>query len=69
MCTSPLDGWFSKERSATGKRSVVFDIHNGFHDRPVTVPCGRCMECRLRKKREWALRCEHEVGLHVENSL
>ena len=69
MCTSPLDGWRSKERSGNGKRSIVFDIKEGFHDMPVSVPCGRCMECRLRKKREWALRCQHEADMHVENSL
>ena len=68
MCTSPIDGWRSKGLSVRGKRSVVFDIKQGFHDRPVTVPCGRCMECRLKKKREWALRCLHESSLHEENS-
>lgn len=67
MCTSPLDGWYARERNATGKRSIVFKQELGFADRPITVPCGRCMECRLRKKRAWALRCEHEASLHTEN--
>jgi hypothetical protein len=67
MCTSPLDGWLNKDRSVNGKRSVVFDIKKALHDRPVVVPCGRCMECRLQRKREWALRCEHEASLHEDN--
>mgnify|MGYP000379815928 CR=1 FL=1 len=69
MCVSPIDGWRSAERSVTGKRAVVFDLRRGLHDRPVIVPCGRCIECRLRKKREWALRCQHEASLHDENTL
>lgn len=67
MCISPLDGWYSNERNANGKRSIVFDIRSAYIDRPVTVPCGRCIECRLRRKRAWALRCEHEASLHDEN--
>lgn len=67
MCTSPLDGWYARKRNVSGKRSIVFDMNEGYHDRPVTVPCGRCMECRLRKKRAWALRCQHEASLNDEN--
>lgn len=67
MCTHPLDGWFSRSRNASGKRSVVFKYDEAFGDLPVSVPCGRCMECRLAKKREWALRCQHEASLYDEN--
>lgn len=67
MCISPLDGWYSRERTPRGKRAVVFDIHEGFHDRPVTVPCGRCVECRLEHSRQWAMRCVHESSLYDEN--
>ena len=27
------------------------------------LPCGYCMECRLAKKRDWALRATHEASL------
>lgn len=67
MCTSPLDGWRSRQRNTSGKRSIVFKSTDGYHDQPVTIPCGRCMECRLRRKRAWALRCHHEASLHLEN--
>lgn len=29
-----------------------------------TVPCGRCMGCRIDKKREWSLRLVHEAQLY-----
>lgn len=25
------------------------------------VPCGRCLACRIQKRREWTLRCLHEL--------
>ena len=68
MCVSPLEGWYAKKRNPkTRKRSVVFDLREGLHDRPVAVPCGRCIECRLQKARSWALRCMHEASFHKFN--
>jgi len=37
-------------------------------DRPINLPCGRCIGCRLEKSRQWAVRCVHEAQLHQENS-
>lgn len=34
----------------------------------LTVPCGQCIECRLRRSREWAIRCMHEASLYDANS-
>lgn len=31
------------------------------------VPCGMCIDCRLDKARDWAIRCVHEAQLHEEN--
>lgn len=39
--------------------------HYLFNDyRTVTVPCGQCSGCRLKRSREWAARCVHEKQLH-----
>lgn len=27
----------------------------------ITVACGKCIDCRLKRAREWSLRCMHEV--------
>jgi len=66
-CVSPLDGWFSKDLTALGKRSVVFDLSLALANKPVTVPCGQCIGCRLEYSRNWAMRCMHEASMHEEN--
>jgi hypothetical protein len=66
-CFHPLTGWRSKTLSKNGKRSIVFDRSAGFVDRPVTVPCGQCIGCRLERSRQWAIRCVHEAQLHQKN--
>lgn len=35
---------------------------------PLKLPCGQCIGCRLKRSREWAIRCVHEASLHSENS-
>lgn len=46
---------------------MVFRASDGFTDRPINVPCGRCHGCRLEKSRQWAMRCLHEASLHSNN--
>lgn len=67
-CVRPLRGYLSRTRNPSGKRSVVFDSVKGFADRPVTVPCGQCIGCRLERSRQWAVRCMHEASLHDDNA-
>lgn len=66
-CFYPLDGWRSAVRSETGRRRIVFSIKDGLVDRPVSVPCGQCIGCRLERSRQWAVRCMHEASLHSDN--
>lgn len=64
-CFRPLYGYRSNTvNPESGKRSIVFSIREGFHDLPVTVPCGQCTGCRLERSRVWAIRCLHEASLH-----
>lgn len=66
-CYRPLSGWLAKSVNPTGKRSIVFEKSRGFSDKPVSVPCGQCIGCRLERSRQWAIRCLHESELHDEN--
>lgn len=66
-CYFPVHGWKARHVNATGKRSVVFNVRAGYRDLPVTLPCLRCIGCRLEYSRQWALRCMHEAQLHEEN--
>jgi hypothetical protein len=34
----------------------------------MTLPCSRCIGCRLERSRQWAIRCVHESQMHKENS-
>lgn len=34
----------------------------------MTVPCGRCIGCRLERSRQWAIRMMHESVMHEANS-
>lgn len=70
MCTAPLParrvngqieflGRSEKERFFFGKRERLGSV--------LQIPCGQCAECRLKRSREWAVRCMHEASLHPEN--
>ena len=63
-CFSPLKGWYSKDRTRLGKRSIVFNPRDALTDRPIAVPCGQCIGCRLERSRQWAVRCVHEAQLY-----
>lgn len=60
-CFSPLTAY----RSQGGK--VVFNPKDGWVDRPLDIPCGQCIGCRIEKSRQWALRCVHEAEMHERN--
>ena len=66
-CFAPLRGYRSLQRSESGKRPLVFSYREGYHDRPVEVPCGQCVGCRQEKARQWAVRIMHETMLHAHN--
>lgn len=64
QCTRPVHGYYARRQNPTGKRSVVFTQSSGFTDLPVTLPCGKCLGCRMEYARQWAVRCEHEIRSH-----
>lgn len=66
-CFYPRLGFRSRSLSPTGKRPIVFNANEGYPDLTVTVPCGRCIGCRLERSRHWAVRCVHEASLHDAN--
>ena len=66
-CYKPLTGYRSRKVNPSGKRSIVFNPNDGFVDMEVTVPCGRCIGCRLEYSRQWAIRCMHEAALYDNN--
>lgn len=46
---------------------VVF-AERGEIYRTLSLPCGRCIGCRLERSRQWAVRCMHEASLNGANN-
>lgn len=67
-CFHPLKGYRGKTPGPSGKYPIVFNINDGYADRPVEVSCGQCVGCRLERSRQWAIRCVHEAAFHADNA-
>jgi len=46
--------------------SVTF-VERGALSASFFLPCGQCIGCRLKRSREWAIRCVHEASLNDVN--
>lgn len=66
MCTAPLPA-----RRVNGQIEFLGRSAKGrfFSSSAATlqIPCGQCAECRLKRSREWAVRCVHEASMHKDN--
>lgn len=60
-CYFPLKAW----RKEGG--GITFRPRQAFIDQHIVVPCGKCIGCRLRYSRDWAIRCWHESLLWDSN--
>lgn len=69
-CLFPVTGYRVKSGfdKTTGSWPVTFNIREGFTGLEVIVPCGNCIECRLEKSRQWAVRLMHEAQMHEQNT-
>lgn len=56
-CTSPIRAF----KDSDGVHFNVHSIHN------LELPCGVCMECRLRRANDWKIRCIHEASMWQQN--
>lgn len=66
-CFHPMQGWRSRSLNKNGKREFTTDRNNAFVDMPMTLPCGNCLDCRLKSSRDWAIRIMHECKSHEKN--
>lgn len=57
-CQSPLRQYHTL--SGSGWTFNAQKPHDEYRD----LDCGVCIECRIRKTRDWAIRCYHESQLH-----
>ena len=69
-CYHPIDCWRVPDSSAPSGHRIVFGSPGAPPERgaePITIPCGKCIGCRLAHSRSWAVRCVHESTLHEHN--
>lgn len=69
-CYHPIDCWRVHDASTKSGFRIVFGSPNVPPERgaePCTIPCGKCIGCRLAHSRQWAVRCVHEASLHDRN--
>lgn len=54
-------------RSALG--GIVIGKKDDLHFKPtMQLPCGKCMDCKVARAREWSFRLMHEASLHSRPS-
>lgn len=58
-CYHPLHGYICQD----GK----FRMSPKGDSRSQTVPCNQCIGCRMKRARDWAIRCMHEASLYKKN--
>lgn len=61
-CYNPLKGIQDPDGKVRIRRSVPATWPG-----QITVPCGQCIGCRLRRNRDWAVRIYHESKQHDRN--
>jgi len=67
-CRKALTAYYARKvNPETGKRPLVFNQRDGFHDFRQNIGCGRCILCLVEKSRQWATRCVHESQLYEKN--
>lgn len=67
-CFNPIKAYASYEnRTKNGKSVIMFDRKSSGFSRPVMLPCGQCIGCRIERSKSWALRCIHEASTFESN--
>lgn len=61
-CYHPMHGFRRRDGGWTRSRRLSFRAE------PLTVPCGKCIGCRIDRSRQMAVRCVHEASRWPVNS-
>lgn len=55
---------FTPLKAYRGPDGIAFNSVEGYVDRPLELPCGKCIGCREYRAQQWALRLVHEQQMH-----
>lgn len=65
-CYGPLTAFYPKVGASSNR--LVFKKSDSETGVPISVPCGKCIGCKLEHSRQWAIRCMHEKRLHTDSA-
>jgi hypothetical protein len=66
-CYKPVYGSYARGKFIpTGGHAGDTAMGSVSFGTPMSVPCGRCIGCRLENSRQWAVRMMHEAQMHDE---
>lgn len=68
-CYHPVEAYRGR-KDEDGIRPVVWrrsESDSSLVDVRLSLPCGKCIGCKLLYSQMWALRCMHEASLYVDN--
>lgn len=66
-CTAPIlaerltDGTVKLWGPLENFFSLFKDSHKSFEHSWLVLPCGKCLSCRMRRARDWCIRCQDEL--------
>lgn len=76
-CFRPMQAFFVESVNKSGQPSRAAVFPQSYRDKfsrgeklpedAVSLPCGKCMACRLETSRQTALRCVHESKMYQDN--
>lgn len=68
-CTKPIRGVRYADGTIRLKKGVPdHRIFGGGQKPELELPCGRCMDCKIRRSQDWTTRATHESQLHEKTS-
>lgn len=67
-CTAPIRGVRDRDGVVRLRRGVADARLFGTGKNPeLELPCGRCLDCKIKRSGDWAVRAVHEASLHDRN--
>jgi hypothetical protein len=66
-CYHPLTAYMSSWWQGDKLHKSISFKEDSDSERTLSLPCGRCVGCRLERSRQWAVRCMHEAQMHKSN--
>jgi len=67
-CTSPLDGYRVTGGLVTIVQRGDRPPRNAITRSPISIPCQKCINCKMEKARQWGIRCLHEKRMWPHSS-